>query len=113
MNRPVFFVSSTIDDFKDIRSALKYYLEEQGCTVLASEYNDFKKPVDKTITDACIEALKKAQYYILLIGGRVGSWYDEESRISITRHEYHEAYKLHLEGRMKLLLFVRNEIWLF
>ena len=35
-NRPTFFLSSTIFDFRDLRSALKHYLEVQGCTVLAS-----------------------------------------------------------------------------
>jgi hypothetical protein len=39
--RPTFFLSSTIFDFKDLRSAIKYALEARGCEVLASEFNDF------------------------------------------------------------------------
>jgi hypothetical protein len=34
------FVSSTIDDFSDLRSALKVWLEEFGLTVYLSEFND-------------------------------------------------------------------------
>ena len=30
LNRPRVFISSTIYDFKDLRSALKYWLEEMG-----------------------------------------------------------------------------------
>jgi hypothetical protein len=44
MKPPTFFLSSTIYDFKDLRSAIKYYLEQQGCRVLASDFNDFPKP---------------------------------------------------------------------
>ncbi len=111
MRRPSFFLSSTIYDFKDLRSALKYMLEEQGCSVLASEYNDFPKPLDTNSYDACIRTLQNADYFVLFIGARVGGWYDKDTRISITQHEYREAYKLHLQGKLKLLCFVRADIW--
>lgn len=111
MKRPTFFISSTIFDFQDLRSALKFYLEEQGCKVLASEYNDFTKPLDQHSYQACIDAIHAADYFILLIGSRVGGWYDEMSRISITQHEYQEAYALHKAGKLKLLNFVRLDVW--
>jgi Domain of unknown function (DUF4062) len=41
--KPTVFISSTIYDFKDLRSAIKYYLEELGFEVFASDYNDFPK----------------------------------------------------------------------
>lgn len=111
MKRPTFFLSSTIYDFRDLRSALKFYLEAQGCKVLASEFNDFKKPIDKHSYQACIDAIHAADYFILLVGGRVGGWYDEPSRISITQREYREAYKLHQAGKLKIFSFVRAEVW--
>jgi Domain of unknown function (DUF4062) len=111
LRRPSFFFSSTIYDFKDIRSALKYFLEQQGCSVLASEYNDFPKPLDKHSYDACLHALNKADYFVLFIGARVGGWYDLENGISITQQEYREAYKLHLQGKLKIISFVRADIW--
>ncbi len=111
MKRPTFFISSTIFDFQDLRSALKFYLEEQGCKVLASEYNDFTKPLDKHSYQACIDAIHAADYFILLIGSRVGGWYNEKSRISITQHECREAYALHKAGKLKLLNFVRLDVW--
>ena len=43
MNQPTVFVSSTIYDFADMRSALKYWLGEMGFRALLSEYNDFQK----------------------------------------------------------------------
>jgi hypothetical protein len=61
---PTFFLSSTIYDFKDLRSALKHYLEEQGCSVLASEYNDLPKPLDVHSYDACLNAIMAADYFV-------------------------------------------------
>ncbi|WP_025153349.1 DUF4062 domain-containing protein [Morganella morganii] len=113
MSRPTFFISSTIYDFRDLRSALKYCLEEQGATVFASEFNDFPKPLDQHSYDACLTALKKADYFILLIGSRVGGWFDEANKISITQKEYQLAYELHKQGKMKILSFVRSEVWQF
>lgn len=111
MHRPTFFISSTIYDFRDLRSALKFYLEEQGCKVLASEYNDFEKPLDSHSYEACLRAIHAADYFILLIGSRVGGWYDKANEISITRREYREAYSLHQAGKLKLLNFVRSDVW--
>lgn len=111
MKRPTFFISSTIYDFRDLRSALKFYLEEQGCTVLASEFNDFKKPLDQHSYQACLAAIRAADYFILLIGSRVGGWYDEPNRISITQREYRAAYELHRNGKLKLFSFVRADVW--
>jgi hypothetical protein len=111
MKPPTFFLSSTIFDFKDLRSAVKYYLEHQGCRVLASEFNDFPKPLDTHSYEACLRAIKQADWFVLLIGTRVGGWYDEAARVSITQQEYREAYKLHLKGRLKLLNFVRSDVW--
>jgi hypothetical protein len=111
MKPPTFFLSSTIYDFKDLRSALKFYLEEQGCTVLASEYNDFLKPLDAHSYEACLRALERADYYVLLIGSRVGGWYDPANRVSITQQEYRHAYELQKAGKLKILTFVRAEVW--
>jgi len=41
MNKPKVFISSTIEDFKDLRSAIKYYLEENGFEVATSENADY------------------------------------------------------------------------
>lgn len=111
MNQPTVFLSSTIYDFRDVRSALKYYLEQQGCEVLASEFNDFRKPIDVHSYDACLASIRKADYFILLIGSRVGGWYDAANRVSITQQEYRAAYELHKQGRLNILTFVRGEVW--
>lgn len=110
-SKPTFFISSTIYDFADLRSAIKYYLEQHGCTVLASEFNDFGQPLEEHSYDACLKQIQTADYFVLLIGSRLGGWYDKGNRISITRQEFREAYKLHTQGKLKVITFVRSEVW--
>ena len=109
--RPTFFLSSTIYDFRDLRSAIKFSLEERGCRVLASEFNDFGISLDQHSYDACLSNIEQADYFVLLIGSRVGGWYDEAQRLSITQQEYRVAYELHKQRKLRLVSFVRSEVW--
>lgn len=108
--KPSVFLSSTIYDFKDLRSAIKYYLEELGFEVFASDYNDFPKQLEKNTLDACLSTLEKVDYYVLLIGGRVGGYYDQRNKISITRMEYQKAYEIAKAGKIRCIFFVRDEL---
>jgi hypothetical protein len=109
--KPTIYVSSTIYDFSDLRSALKYVLENLGYRVLLSEFNDFKKPLEQNSYEACLAAIGEANYFLLLLGRRVGGFYDADQRISITRMEYRCAYDLLQKRKLKLLAFVRKSLW--
>ncbi|MGA9582397.1 MAG: DUF4062 domain-containing protein [Allosphingosinicella sp.] len=110
-HRPTFFLSSTIYDFRDLRSAIKFTLEARGCRVLASEFNDFGGRLDQHSYEACLSNIEQADFFVLLIGGRVGGWYDKPGRISITQQEYRTAYNLHEAGKLRLVTFAREEVW--
>jgi hypothetical protein len=110
-SKPTVYISSTIYDFRDLRSALKYWLEELGYEVMLSEFNDFTKPLDENSYIACLRAVESANYFILLIGGRVGGLFDTKQGVSITRMEYRTAYELMQAARMKLVTFVREDLW--
>jgi len=71
--RPKIFVSSTIYDFRDLRTALKFWLEELGFEVYLSEQNDFPVQSDLNSYETCIQAINDCDYFILLVGGRVGN----------------------------------------
>ena len=103
MKKPVVFISSTCFDFRDLRSSLKYYLEELGYEVLLSEYNDFKSLNKENSFQSCLDAIKKCDYFVLLIGSRVGGFYNANENISITRKEYQEAYKIFLKGKIRII----------
>ena len=111
MRRPRFFLSSTIYDFHDLRSAIKFYLEAQGCEVRASDYTTFGPSLLDHSYKACIDLIEPCDYFILLIGTRVGGFVDVEKNISITQAEYRAAYELHKSRGLQLLNFVRREVW--
>ena len=111
MSRPKVFISSTVFDFRDLRSAVKFWLEEHGYDVQLSEYNDFRKNLDKNSFDACLEAIDSSDFFLLLIGARVGGLYDRDKRESITRMEYRRAYEALRERRLKMIVLVRREVW--
>jgi hypothetical protein len=109
--KPVVFLSSTIYDFVDLRGALKFWLEESGFEVWLSEYNDMEKsPVSGTY-DACFDAIRNADFYILLIGERRGSLYSEDQNVSVTQQEYRVAYQAFVEkGGPIPIVFVRRSV---
>ncbi|RYE25157.1 MAG: DUF4062 domain-containing protein [Sphingobacteriaceae bacterium] len=105
--KPTFFISSTIFDFKDMRSAIKWWLEDNQYKVNASEYNDFDKPVGDNSYESCLKAIDNSDYFILLIGDRFGGMYDDT--ISITQMEYRHAYQRMQQGKLKIINFVRQD----
>lgn len=115
MNRGKVFISSTVIDFEDLRSALKYWLSEMGYEVFTSETCDFPKNSTGNTYQACFSAIEKCDFYILLIGSRYGSIYhdpDTDETISVTQAEYRTAYKLFTEGKIqKIIPFVRQKVW--
>ena len=110
-SKPTVFVSSTIHDFRDIRSSLKFWLEEQGVDVWLSEYNDMEKSPGANTFDACFETIREAGFYVLLIGDRRGSLYDSTQGVSVTQQEYRVAYAaLAGAGRPIPVLFIRSRV---
>lgn len=111
VQRPKVFVSSTIRDLADLRDALKFWLEEMGFDVQMSEFNDFERRPEVGTFEACFESIRQTDYYVLIIGERRGSWYDEPNRTSVTREEYRTAYDwLQRAGRPKIVSFARTRV---
>ncbi|MBX3159206.1 MAG: DUF4062 domain-containing protein [Deltaproteobacteria bacterium] len=109
--RPRVFISSTIYDFADLRSAAKYWLEESGYEVAASEFNDFPKDVERNSYDACLASIDSCQYFILLIGARAGGRVASPPNTTITMAEYRYAYERAKEGKLKIVALVRRSVW--
>src|ERR1700759_2363174 len=101
--RPTFFLSSTIYDFRDLRGAIQFSLQARGCRGLRAEFNDFGGNLDQHSYEACLSNIEQADYFVLLIGSRVGGWYDAQERVSITQREYRTAYELHRAGKLRLI----------
>lgn len=91
VDKPRVFISSTIKEFKDLRQAMKFWLEENGFVVQLSEHNDFDHQPDDGAFEACFENIRGCTHYILLIGDEPGSLYSATEGITVTRQEYREA----------------------
>ena len=108
---PLVFVSSTVEDFRDLRSALRFWLDSLGYRRFMSEFSGSDKVLGPGTYDACFEAIHRADLYVLLIGTRRGSLISEEPKRSITEAEYDVAYQSRRNtDRPKLLFFVRDEV---
>lgn len=104
------FVSSTIKDFADLRSALRYWLEQMGLDVQMSEYNDFERRPDADTFESCFESIRECDYFILLIGRCPGTLYSEQEQVSVTRKEFRVALDCARRGTIGILPFVRKEV---
>ena len=87
--KPNIFISSTVKDLPNEREAAKRAIEALNAIPIMSEYT--MNAVDKPSVQACIDEVKKADFYILILGGRYG--WEMENGISITELEYDTAYK--------------------
>ena len=107
MNRPSVFISSTIADMSDLRSALKWWFEKNGFRVYLSEYPNFGPIGDTDPVEACLCNIEKSDYFIVLVGERAGKLIED---ISVTRREYRKAMELSKNKGLKIVRFVRDEI---
>ena len=108
---PRVFVSSTIVDLADLRSTIKYFLEESGFEVILSEFPTFPHALNATARLAAVQAIDASDYFVLIVGDRYGSQFDDG--ISVTRAEYRRARQLAAEGRLQLIPFARGSVFNF
>ena len=87
--KPNIFISSTVKDLPNEREAAKRAVEKLSAIPVMSEFT--MNAVNKPSVDACIDEVKKSDFYILILGGRYG--WELENGISITELEYDTAYK--------------------
>ena len=110
MTAPKVFLSSTIRDLADLRSAIKFWLEDSGFEVLTSESPDFPHPLDRDAIAASLAPIAECDYYVLIVGTRVGTLVASEG-ISVTRAEFRHARALRRDtGTPQMLHLVKAEV---
>lgn len=106
---PRVFLSSTVKDLADLRSAVRYLLEQYGFEVFASENPDFPHDLDTETRVAALGPIDDADYYVLIVGSRRGALTSDG--VSVTRSEFRRARAVHREtGRPRLVLLARQDI---
>ncbi len=70
---PNVFISSTVLDLADLRSAIRFVLRQSGVNVLMSEATDFPVSGDKSACEECFENIRNSDLFVLLVDKRRGS----------------------------------------
>jgi len=93
MARKKVYVSSTLKDLEEHRSAVKATLERAGFDVECME----KYPAfDERPRDKCLADVAECDYYVLILAWRYGFQPEDDNpkKLSITHLEYEEAVRL-------------------
>lgn len=97
------FVSSTYEDLKEERNAVMQTLVSMGCLPVGMEYF---QAADTSTMQYIKEQIDTCDFYVVIIAGRYGTLYDEESKISYTENEYNYAS----EQKIPIFAFVHSDI---
>ena len=88
--RPRVFISSVMEDYREIRDAATHGIRQAGCQPLRAE--DFSA-ASVSPRNACLDGVRSADALVLLLGARYG--FLGPSGLAVTEEEYNEARKSH------------------
>lgn len=88
--RPRVFISSVMEDYREIRDAASHGIRQAGCQPLQAE--DFSA-ASVSPRNACLDGVRSADALVLLLGARYG--FLGPSGLAVTEEEYNEARKSH------------------
>ncbi len=110
---PKIFVSSTCYDLQEIRLNLKNYITEFGCDSILSEFGDIFYDPAAHVQDACADAIKQSDLFILIIGNSYGSTYyaskSKDTPESVTLQEFKKALSLKIPKMIFINKFVNYD----
>jgi len=84
------FLSSTSKDLSKMRKRITVFLRNQDFDVIRYEDN-FIKHVNKNAQDICVDNVRTADFFVLLLDKMYGTSFRNDESISITQAEYLEA----------------------
>jgi hypothetical protein len=99
------FLSSTAKDLSDIRNRTTNYLRYKYFDVIRYEDN-FIKNANQNAQKICIDNVKTADFFILILDKVYGSSYKEDNSISITEAEFLEAKKQNIP----FIFFIKKQL---
>ena len=88
--RPRVFVSSVMENYREIRDAASHGIRQAGCEPLRAE--DLSA-ASVSPRNACLDGVRSADALVLLLGARYG--FLGPSGLAVTEEEYNEARKSH------------------
>ena len=103
---PTVFISSTVDDLRHIRDAVRATVEEVGYQPVMSEYGEIGYMDGAAAEDACYRTVPGCQLVVLIIGKRYGSSSRNTPDKTITELEFEKA----LENSSRIITLVDKEV---
>ncbi|MFI4915250.1 MAG: DUF4062 domain-containing protein [Phycisphaerales bacterium JB060] len=85
------FVSSTIENLKDERAAVRRTIEAFGYEPVMAEHDFPARSV--TPREACLDGVRNADWYVGILGDKYG-YVPDDSDVSVTEEEHEEARRL-------------------
>lgn len=101
---PNIFISSTIQDLKYLRDALRDVIYDLAYHPIMSEHSEVGYLVPNTAAESCYKSIKQCQLAIIIVGHRYGK--TSESGISVTHKEFRTAR----EHNIPLIAFVEAQV---
>ncbi len=106
MPAPRVFVSSTFYDLKYIRENLKHFINSLGYEPILSEEGSIYYDPEKHVQEAAVADVPSCQMFVLIIGGRFGSGFND-SEDSVTNREY----KMAVEAKVPIFALVERDVY--
>ena len=103
---PTVFISSTVDDLRHIRDAVRATVEEVGYQPVMSEYGEIGYMGGDAAEDACYRTVPGCQLVVLIIGKRYGSAARNYPDKTVTELEFEKA----LENSSRIITLVDKEV---
>jgi hypothetical protein len=101
---PNVFISSTVDDLRYLRDAIREVIQQIGYIPRMSEYGDLGYSPFSSAENSCYTAMKECHIAILIIGKRYGEL--KSTDISVTHSEFRAAR----EGQIPIINLVDKEV---
>jgi hypothetical protein len=101
---PNIFISSTVDDLRYLRDAIREIIQEIGYIPRMSEYGDLGYSPSSSAENSCYKALKECHIALLIIGKRYGE--PKSNELSVTHNEFRAAR----ESQVPIINLVDKEV---
>ena len=90
---PSVFISSTVNDLRHVRDAVRSTVEAIGYRPVMSEYGDVGYMGGCTAEEACYKTIRECQILVLIVGKHYGSRSNANDALTVTEMELAEGMK--------------------
>lgn len=106
---PSVFISSTVEDLRHVRDAVRATVDEVGYRPVMSEYAEIGYMSGDAAEGSCYKTVDECQIVVLIIGKRHGSQSKVDNERTVTENEFDAAIKSYA----RIITLVDQDVWTF